>query len=284
MRFDIQRAFNQLLDLDISLYRRAVTLFELQVAILACTGLAKKTSKRYSAFTINAPTNLLRSARTLATLQLLQHKADLYDKDGQPDLFKSIALVADKHSLDLIGDLIFGKIGLERVRYAQKPRHFSEALAGLTNGSDSVVSLFDYSLRFQPVKKRPRVKGGITNALEIVYADQDSQYPIYHQSLKVDAARNYARKLKSISALLWLVNRSGGFLPPPKIHTKAFAKKILQQAGRIDELELIAASYTCVANRLSQRGYPCPPLKLERPVKRQEIVFEPLPEQLLDLI
>ncbi|MBU2582287.1 MAG: hypothetical protein KJ622_11260 [Alphaproteobacteria bacterium] len=285
MRFNVSRAFNVILDPDVLLYRRAVTLYELQVAILSCSGLASTTQKKSGGFVIKADGRLLRSARVLATLQLLQHDADRHDKDGVRNEFKLIALIAKRDSLELISDVVFGRIGLERVRYARRPRDLSLELQQLNIEADCVVALADFSLGFTPLASRPRKKGGITTALDTIYLDRElNPEPFYLLERGKDSARNYARRLQPVSALLWIFDQFRGFLPPPQVHTKPFARRLLSLARRQVRLGRIAASYECVAGQLRQRGYKCPPLELNRRVEPQTIDFEPLPEQLRSLI
>lgn len=284
MRYNVSRAFDVLLNPDELLYRRAVTLYELQVAILSCNGLAKSTQRNSSELVINADRRLLRSARALSTLQLLQHAANLHDLEGVRNEMKMLPLLADRDALELISDVVFGKIGLERVRYAQQPKDLSAKIDQLQIESDCVFALADFSLRF-PNNHRSRKKGGITTALDTIFEYvKDSTEPVYRLARSEHSARNYARRRQPVIALIWLGHKFPGFFPPPQIHTKSFARKLVSLARRQPRLARIAGAYECVAAKLRQRGYCCPSLKLKRYVEPLTIDFEPLPAELIMLV
>jgi hypothetical protein len=284
MRFDVARAVNRLRNPKTSTYRRAITLFELQIAMLACHGMAKRPREKDSKFTIRTDRRLLQSARALATLKLLQHAAGEHAGQASPAKLEIADLVSDKEVMDLINDLIIGKIGLERVRYAIRPRDFSNKLDQLLLEVNCVTSIVDFSMRFEPLQKRPRLKGGVTNALDVIWLDRDeSEHPVYKVKRGKESARLYERRLRPVCAMLWL-SVFNNILTPPKIHKTSFAKNLLHQAARRGDIENLSASYGFVSSRLNSRHYECPPLDLKLPITSIEFEIKPLPEQLVELM
>lgn len=290
MKFDISRRIDRLIDPKTPLYRRAINLYELQCAILACRGPADSSSEHPNRLRITVKRGLHVSARALATLKLLQHAAGpSHDKETSKARLR--ALIQDDAARELLDDLIFRRVGLARVRYAMRPRQFSKRQRVLIVHATCVRAVADFSIRFERVKGK-KEKGGRTAAAQVISEDRGdgqtktlNQTPIYPDvERKLDSILDYCKRFEPVIPLIWIGRESGDILTPPPIHKKSFAKKLLSQASRTDELRRLATTYDFVCSRLKERRYKCTPLGLQTAVESVSLPLRPLERQLIDLM
>lgn len=194
-KFNVSRAIAKVLNQRTRHYQRAITLFELQVAILACNGPGQSAAQN-GGLVIRVDREIMRSATVLATLQFLQYIAGRMDPDGASKLEHTKQLLGNRDAVELIGDMVFGGSGLSRVRHALTPREFVSKINQKMQEARCVNALTDFSLRFEVTPHRnTRKTGGITHAREILFEDLTGEGTLASDVYCLDYKTDSAKKL-----------------------------------------------------------------------------------------
>ena len=287
-QFNVSRRLDKIIDPKTSRYRRAVILFEFQIAILACNGLGQSTTTDHR-LVIRVDREVKRSATALATLQLLQHISAKTSEDTASRMKKTEQLLGDRNAIKLISDIVFGGSGLSRVRHALTPAEFMNEIEQKTKEVACVNAITDFSVKFaaaDPVSKntnrRISKNGNINHALEVLFEDNGGEgtpaFQVYGVDHKVDSAKKFGPPRRPVCALLWLASdpEYRDLCTPPPLNKKSFAKKLLRQAGQYEKLCAMAADHELVTDLLASRGYEYSPLALRAELEKSKRVFEPL--------
>ena len=171
-----------------------------------------------------------------------------------------------------------------KILYALRPQTFDKELKLSTERAAAVTCLYDIPLMFEKLKKRPRLKGGLKTASDILEDDCDctNNTPRYYKiNREIDSIKKNQRLLASVGALLWLSFHRTNILTPVPISRKLFATKLLRQASNAKELRRVVSDYHAVRSRLILRGYRLPALKLKIELPPSTITFKTMPEELL---
>lgn len=270
--FDVQRAFDNILKESESKYVRAVRLFELQVAMVACRGSGD--ADVGSAFTINVDRNIIRAARIHASLKMLQHAID--DDEGS-----FAALLKDPDVQKLLKRFLTQNGDLNRTRYAMRAPKLKNKIGALERICKDVAKLAHFSCRFELSETMDRRrKGGVTSALNVITdtANKDFRANRSFSSLKADAKR-----YEPVFGLLYLGYIEGLDIRPLNIRGNNFAEKLLKGLDSERGPLAIARRYSDVRARLTAQNYLIPSLDVGQ-IAQHSITYPALPEDIVEII
>ena len=158
MSLDLDETAQILTDGGVSVYLRAIRLFEFQICLYCPKAFSSKNDTFWQA-----------NARLLASLTLLEHlKGEIAANDKKEALSLS-ELAANPDYAKIFDDVIMKSGGWRRIIRGLMPsREFDEQIDIRKRQSVSVTKLVDFSYRFAHLKIKTLAKGGVTMARSIV--------------------------------------------------------------------------------------------------------------------
>jgi hypothetical protein len=256
-------------DGGVSIYLRAIRLFEFQICLYCPKAFSSKNDTFWQA-----------NARLLASLTLLEHlKGEIAANDKKEALSLS-ELAANPDYAKIFDDVIMKSGGWRRIIRGLMPsREFDEQIDIRKRQSVSVTKLVDFSYRFAHLKIKTLAKGGVTMARSIV-----STVPSYKYNRGLSTLKSRWKEYGLTAGFLYLLRIQKFELTPYRVTDDEFAKELLQQAGDIAQIREFFQAYQYLCNILNARGYRFPTISSDVCKLSDSLAFAPFPEDVDDAI
>jgi hypothetical protein len=152
-------------DENVSVYLRAIRLYELQVAIFYPLSFRALCAAETEA---RAADRWLRTARIYAGIRFLEQiESELRQARGSDTI--SISLLAQEPRFQTIFDnVIAPNGGWMRIRHSISNRTFDKRLAAQRDSAEVAAKIVDFSCRFEKMPDRGKYRGGVTAARYVV--------------------------------------------------------------------------------------------------------------------
>ena len=281
--FDFNAAVGFVLNTGNNRFDRAIMVYEMMVVMHLCRGIPESSDPGPpSAFTnlvVNVAAGDLRNARHFAVIRLLQHIEETSRPVGNKKPFDSQILTAalDPNYRHLFDDVFRSNGGWRRVRYLPTVREFENRLQ--ESGANHIGHVIDFSLHFSPNPQKPRHRGGLTMAREIVLRS-----PYFY----IPAGKTWFSKkwslLRPVAAFDFLIYLQKLGMSPIRLTRRDFATRLLKRAQRRTSLLNFFLAYNEVCDRISDRGYGYAKLKLEGNLPEGKLIVSPYPREVQQLI
>ena len=158
-------------------------------------------------------------------------------------------------------------------------RAFHRGIEQRWKGASQVAELIDISFRFNRAEVSTRHKGGITSAIQ--YA---AEAPEFDGRYNESALKANWRTYRASSIFLYLICKQQFNFAPPRVSSKLFIDKILDQADSRSEIEDLFIAYGDVHSSLTSKGYSLPKLRLVTGRVSPQLTISPLPAESLSLL
>ena len=267
IKFNVQGAFNYILDDSKSRYVRAVRFYQLQVAIATCMGTAPNDGTT-PGFDIIVDKNMMRAARWLASMLLLR----LANKRANG----LNALMNDPEIRPLLRRTITRNGDLSRAVKIMRSKEFNKRILKVLHRCESVSAIARYSCCFDPAKAQPRLKGGRTAAARILSKATDPNFRVKHDE---QSLRKFARRYEPVLAFFYFDQGGNSQLLPKPLMPRE-AARLLREIETNAALKAAIAGYDCVSRQLRLRNYTIPPLTLPDGLTGVPLTFPSLPDAL----
>jgi hypothetical protein len=269
MSLDLDETARILTDGGVSVYLRAIRLFEFQICLYCPKAFSSKNDTFWQA-----------NARLLASLTLLEHlKGEIAANDKKEALSLS-ELAANPDYAKIFDDVIMKSGGWRRIIRGLMPsREFDEQIDIRKRQSVSVTKLVDFSYRFAHLKIKTLAKGGVTMARSIV-----STVPSYKYNRGLSTLKSRWKEYGLTAGFLYLLRIQKFELIPYRVTDDEFAKELLQQAGDIAHIREFFQAYQYLCNILNARGYRFPTISSDVCKLSDSLAFAPFPEDVDDAI
>jgi hypothetical protein len=236
--FDLQAAVDVLTDQKVSVYVRAIKLFELQ-AYIFCPSV------------IGRP----RTARLFAAMKMLELiESEIQRKEGRISIR---SLAANDDYAEIYDTILMPSGGFARIRHLLKSKKFDEDLLSARRESRVVSKCVDFSYRYKPTAARGHVRPGVTMAIYVVPRAQSFNVRRHRTVLKERWA-----KYRLTACFLFLIHELGFKFKPRPVSKNRFAAKLIEAASAIEELEKFFLAYSAVSLHLKEKGYSCSTIKI----------------------
>ncbi|HEY8008757.1 MAG TPA: hypothetical protein VIE66_18685 [Methylocella sp.] len=285
MLFNVTKAANLIMDETKNRYFRAIKLFELHMAIRFADGCpetkntAEASDNSPSAILVRVPTSNMHDARMFAVLVFLEYVENKIS--AEKGTASAQTLARDPDWTKLFNKKFIPLGGFRRVRNLPKARDFDADLREAMWRAKQASRLIDFSLRFEPDPKRPKLIGGVTMAKTIVL---ESKY--YNVKCAERKLHDHWKSFEPVAGFLPMIapnrrlKRTPQVTPLPTMK-QTVAEKLLERLDDREALTRFFSEYNANVARLKARGYHLQSLS-GQPVA--DIAFEPLPEEVIDLI
>ena len=267
MSLDLDETARILTDGGVSVYLRAIRLFEFQICLYCPKAFSSKNDTFWQA-----------NARLLASLTLLEHlKGEIAANDKKEALSLS-ELAANPDYAKIFDDVIMKSGGWRRIIRGLMPsREFDEQIDIRKRQSVSVTKLVDFSYRFAHLKIKTLAKGGVTMARSIV-----STVPSYKYNRGLSTLKSRWKEYGLTAGFLYLLRIQKFELIPYRVTDDEFAKELLQQAGDIAHIREFFQAYQYLCNILNARGYRFPTISSDVGKLSDSLAFDPFPKDVDD--
>jgi hypothetical protein len=234
-------------DVKMSIYIKAIRLFEFQICLFCPRALysKKETTKQ-------------KDARLFAAIKLLEHREATIRTNTGTQWLSLKALAADLDYSEIFDAVIMKCGGWARIRRLTRAREFDDDIDKRSNKTKTVAKFVDFSYRFALFESKNKLRGGITMARSVV-----SKAESYGVSSSRTTRNNLWREYGPSAGFLYLLHVQNFELKPPRIATKAFADRLLSQAQDRDHLMEFFQAYQHLSERLKPSGYSFPPVSVD---------------------
>ena len=243
----LDQIVGRLIDDKVSATRRAIRLFEFQVAVFNPKPfrqlVASKNDQR-------APSKLLKTARIFAAIRFLEaiEKKLQQDKPSKPI---SIAQLAENIDFQTIfDDEIAPNGGWRQIRNSKSVRSFDKSIQTQSEKAKVVANFIDFSYRYDQHCLNPRYDGGITTAWYVVRTASS-----YQSNRSKSSSKKSWSKFRSTAPFLYLLLKQSFDLTPPRVGSLVFSETLLKQAENIANLRRFFRAYQLLYEALKRRGY-----------------------------
>jgi len=288
IKYNIARHIDYILDTKNPKARRAVRLYQIQVAILLGVRLKPFQQKKREQFGswLRVPRSILLASKCVSTMRLLEYYAK--KKFPNHDIYYPLRKMRSySNSRDILK--IFSSYAMwKNIGYSLSWHDLDRELIRRRRNQKTFAALYDISVRYNDdMKIGP--KCNVTTAATILsytakereYAVIRSHYP-YLQSR--DTAFTYKDKKDYLSCFIWLDHYYGRYMRPLRPFDQRFAEKLLRKVDDVEGLERFLGQYEAVRGRLLSNGYKPLKMRLQRPIEPIELSIAPVPEQVLQCI
>ncbi len=269
------RCSSLLLDERHSLYRRAIKLYELQIAVFFGEKLneRQRERKKFPDRWVAVSSDLLAAARVCSAIRLLQHigKTRRLDETALP------SLLDDPAAREVIGRVLEEPVGLRKLAIALRPHTLDIKLRNRRRLQRRYSALYDVSLRWR-VEPGSRLKGGPSTAKTLFKAKQGTEAHAtirkYYPNLG-GQTRTYeiADKGDFLAGFVWLSQYGDEHFRPRQVEKASFARKLLRDAQDVSRLARIFGRYEFIKARLEGRNYVLLALDLQELAPSHPIAF-----------
>jgi hypothetical protein len=281
--FDLNAAVGFVLNVGNNRFDRAIMVYEMMVVMHLCRG----TPEPFDPGPPSAVTNLvvnvaaddLKTARHFAVIRLLEHIQRTSPPLGKKKLSDSQILTAalDRDYRHLFDDVFLTNGGWRRTRYLPAVREFEKRLK--ESGANHIGHVIDFSLHFSRNPQKPRHRGGLTMAREIILRSPYFCIP----ARKTWFSEKWSL-LRPVAAFDYLIYLQKLGMSPIGLTKRDFATRLLNRAKRRRRLLNFFLAYNEVCDRLSDRGYGYEKLKLEGSLPDGKLIISPYPTEVQQLI
>jgi hypothetical protein len=277
MWIPINRRIDLILSNKWPITRKALSLFELQVAFHLADGPRHETIDADHRLRVEASKLRFHRARVLAASKLMEH-LDNEDIETR-DLLR-------KREFEWLMDSFRFSGGFKTLRISD-PKAFDAEMDRWAERARNIGILADISLRLPPPELGSRRKNRITTVFDLFRDDQDKEM---RERFKLTLGRTklieYYRRYKQIFPFAYSTYRSGNrarVMRPLRIYNKQFAPRLLTLARSKKSIIHFCARYNEVGRRLNARGYNCqliiPPEGITFP--EVQLSLEPWPDDII---
>src|ERR1035437_1940388 len=254
-------------DGGVSIYLRAIRLFEFQICLFCPKAFSSKNDTFWQA-----------NARLLAALTLLEHLKGEIAANGKKDTISLSELAANPDYAQIFDDVIMKFGGWRRIISGlMRSKEFDQKIDKRKIESVSMIKLVDFSYRFAHLNIKTQAKGGVTMARSIV-----STAPSYKCKWKLSTLKSRWREYGPAAGFLYLLLRQRFELVPYHVTAGKFATKLLQQAGDIAHIREFFQAYQYLCNILNARGYRFPTISSDVGKLSDSLAFDPFPKDVDD--
>ena len=234
-------------DANTSLYRRAIRLYELQIAIFYPRSFRTLISAANDA---RGADRRLRTARIYAGIKCLEHIEDELCAKNAVDSISIRDLAQNRDYQEIFDSIIAANGGWSRIRHSLSVKTFENQMSERRDLASAAAKIVDFSYRFEAMPNRGTYKGGVTTARYVVVNAKS-----YELQKKKSTIKNRWREFGSTAAFLYLLLIQNAPLMPPKLTAKRFSRDLLKQAEGVQELRNFFCAYQHVCDVLAPRGY-----------------------------
>jgi hypothetical protein len=245
----VDRRIDLLLSDKWSSLRKAQALFDLQMALHLADGHKRLTNHPDNRLRVRVNSVLFRRARVLAASKLMEF---VDSKDIQ-----TWDLLRNREFKSLMG--IFRASGGFKTLRLSDPRDFDEQISSWSERARNVGKLADISMRLPPPDKGDRRKNRITTVLNLFLDDQNQGNRNYFRlTLGRTKLQEYYARYKHVFPFTYATYigvQKRSVMCPLRIHTTAFASRLIACAEDKEGIIDFCARYNEVASRLNSLGY-----------------------------
>jgi hypothetical protein len=243
----LDQIVGRLIDDKDSARRRAIRLFEFQVAVFDPYSfrqlVASKNDQR-------APSKLLRTARIFAAIRFLEAIEEKLQQEN-PAKPVSIAQLAENTDFQTIfDDEIAPNGGWRQIRNSRSVRSFDKKIKNQRKKANAVANYIDFSYRYDQYCIDPKRKGGITAACSVVRTASS-----YQSKMSRSTSKKRWSDFHSTAPFLYLLLKQSFDLAPPRVGSLDFSETLLKQVTDITILRCFFRAYQQLCEALKRQGY-----------------------------
>jgi len=283
--FDIDAAVNEVLDATKTKYDRAIRLYELMVVIHLCKGSppSSEANSGRGGFKVRVKTRDLRTARHFAVMRIMEHlQQGLHERSRPSDIAPLLSAFVSEPFRHLYDDVFITNGGWKRVRSLPTQRDFQRQIKEAH--VEDVGKLIDFSMRFVPNPLKPRRKGRITMACEIVVRASEEGLKEFHVHDRKTVLKTRWRSLKPVAVVHYMIHIQKLGMRPPTLAKDKFPERLINAVTRSKRIRNFFLIYNEVCGRLAERGYNFQRLTLEGIPIPDRLIIDPLPPAMQRLV
>jgi hypothetical protein len=266
-----------------SRFFRAIKLFEFQIALFHQHSFNRLLNNESNAA---APTKKLKTARIFAAIKILEKiEADL-KKARNVSLISIRDLAAEENYRRVFDDVIAPNGGWPRIRHSMSACEFDDDVDARCGEARAAANVVDFSYRFsfhggRSPNDQKTNPGGLDAARYVARVATS-----YGSAMSGTSMKNRWRKYGPAAIFLYLILKQKFDLEPPRVHTKKFLEKLLEQSGDVNNLRRFFRAYQIVRQALSDlryRNYPALDLDLSSSLPELDApAFSPEAQSVID--
>jgi hypothetical protein len=228
-------------------YLRAIRLYELQVAIFYPQSFGALVTAKNDTRGANKK---LRTARIYAGIKFLEQIEDELREKTKNDTISIHEFAQNKNYQEIFDGVIAPNGGWSRIRHSISVKEFDNGLLERRDLAGAAAKVVDFSYRFEDMPDRGSYRGGLSTARYVVVNAKS-----YNLSREIGTTKSRWRDFGKTGAFLYLLLIQNFSLMPPKLASKTFSKKLLDQVADVGSLRKFFRAYQHVCEALVPRGY-----------------------------